>query len=110
MGIQYTDTTVESGVLTAKWEVTNEGALRSVDLHFDTAPITIRNIEVWLISPLGDAYSTKIRVVDPVGVTDVSIEFDQPKLVPKDFWIEVRYTNPDDREIGVTITGSDSIN
>ena len=110
MGIQYTDTSVESGAVTAVWEVVNEGALRSVDVHFDTAPTTVQNIEVHLISPLGDVFSNEIRAASPVGVTDVGIEFDPPRLVPKEFSIEVRYANPDDRTIGITITGSDSIN
>ena len=110
MGIQYTDTTVESGAITAEWEVVNEGALRSVDVHFDTAPTSIGNIEVYLVSPEGDVFSTEVRTASPVNVTDVAIEFDPPKLVPKGFTIEARYANPDDRTVGITITGSDSIN
>lgn len=108
MGIQYVEEVHSDSNIVVTWEVANEGACRSVLMHFDTAPTSAADVQVWIISPLGDDYSTMKHEVAATNETDISIDFDPPILVPNGWKIEVRYANPDSRKIGITVIGVDN--
>ena len=109
MGIQYVEELHSGSNIVVTWEVANEGACRSVLMHFDTAPTGTAEVEVWIISPLGDDYSTMKHEEAAANMTDISIDFDPPILIPAGWKIEVRYNNPNSRKIGITIIGTDNI-
>lgn len=78
--------------------------LKSVTVHFDSAPASAGSLTITLDANAGAAYDTLLASRSMVGVTDYVYQPDHDLDLVAGDAIDVAYTNPDSRTYGVEIT------
>jgi len=92
------------------WQPKVQGAALLVLVSLDQAPSTAANIEVIYDSADGENFDTMVEGTNPAespASTDLTFLVGNPLPLLRGDAVRVKYTNPDDRRVNVTIIGTD---
>ncbi len=102
---EFNQTTVDLA-----WQPKVQGAALLVLVSLNQAPSTAANIEVTYDSADGENFDTVVEGTDPAeapAAADLTFLAGNPLPLLRGDAVRVKYTNPDDRRVNVTIIGTD---
>ena len=92
------------------WQPKVQGAALLILVSLNSAPETAGDIEVIYDSADGENFDTVVEGTDPAespAAADLTFLAGNPLPLLRGDAVRVRYTNPDDRRVNVTIIGTD---
>lgn len=92
------------------WQPKVQGAALLVLVSLDSAPSTAGGVEVIYDSANGENFDTVIEQNDPAespAAADLTFLVGNPLPLLRGDAVRVKYTNPDDKRVNVTIIGTD---
>ena len=92
------------------WQPKVQGAALLILVALDSAPSTAGGVEVIYDSADGENFDTVIESSDPSAppaATDLTFLAGNPLPLLRGDAVRVKYTNPDDKRVNVTIIGTD---
>lgn len=99
---------IESGALDFEWKPALGGWLHAVCIAFNSAPTSAGHAEFFYKSKDGENYNVILSSSDGQNVTSVVYQPYVPFPLRKGDSIQVKYANPDNRRVNVTILGNDN--
>ena len=92
------------------WQPNVPGAALRGVVSLDQAPSTAANIEVTYDSADGENFDTVVEGTDPAespAAANLTLLAGNPLPLLRGDAVRVKYTNPDDRRVNVTLIGTD---